>query len=84
MRVVGVDNFGVTVSKIERRTLFPVVREAVNVDEFGNLIAVVGEQSECTARVDRLELCVVADQEHLCPSLSSELGDPVQRQRPRE
>ena len=59
--VVCVDNFGVAIEEIEGRALLPAMREAVNVDKFRHFITIVHEHAKGAACVDRLELCVVAD-----------------------
>ena len=54
--------------------------EAVNVDQFGGVVPVVGDHRERAAGVDGLQLGVVADQQHLRARVLGEVGDAVQRQ----
>ena len=77
---VGVDDFGAPVPQAEGGGLLPLVGEPVHVDQLGGVVAVVDEQRERAAGIDGLELRVVADQQHLRPSLGREVRDAVQGQ----
>ena len=57
------------VAKVEGGALLPLVCEAVHVDEFGDIVAVVCEESERAACVHGLELGVVADEQDLCSGI---------------
>ena len=51
----------------------------MHVDEFRGILPVVDEQGERTARVNRLQLSRVTDEQHLRPCLCGERGDAVER-----
>ena len=77
---VGVDDRGAAMPQLQGRGLLPDVGESVDIDQFGSIVAVVDQQAERTASVDGLELCVVADQQHLRPRFLGCLRDPIQGQ----
>ena len=81
MSVVGVDDVGAAVPEVQGGGLLPCVGETVNVYQFGSVASVMDQESECSARINRLELRVVADQQHfrVCPCC--EAGDSVKGER---
>ncbi len=79
VREVPVDRFRIAAAQAEGCRLLPLVHEAVHVDEFWCIPPVVDEQGERTARVDRLQLSRVPDEQHLCSCLRGERGDAIER-----
>ena len=81
---VGVDCFGASVAEVEGCGLLPLVDEAVNVDEFRRVVAVVHEEREGAAGGDGLQLRPVTHEQHLRTDLHSVRGDAVERESARE
>ena len=65
VRIVGVDDVGAAVARVQEGGRLQCVGEAVDIHQLGGVSPVVEKKSEGAARVDGLELDVVADQQHL-------------------
>src|SRR5699024_4955269 len=63
---IGVDDVCATVPKIKGCGLFPLIGEAVNIDQFGCVVPVTGQQCERSACVYGLQLRIVANEQYLC------------------
>src|SRR5699024_9651622 len=63
---IGVDDVCATVPKIKGCGLFPLIGEAVNIDQFGCVVTVTGQQCERSACVYGLHLRLAATEDYLC------------------
>lgn len=66
---VGFKHFRPTVSKVEGGALLPLMCETVHIDELGDILTIVCEETERSTCVHRLELGVVTDEQNLCSGI---------------
>ena len=79
--VVFVERISASVPQAQAGSLLPLVGEASDIGEFGNLIAVAHEHPERPARLDGTQLRPIPDEHDLGSDLGSVLGDAIERER---
>ena len=75
---VGVDDVGAAVPKFKGCGLFPLMGEPVNIDQFGCVVPVTGQQCERSACVYGLQLRIVTNEQYLRACLFGKSCDAIE------